>query len=79
MKIAAETLKMISLFQNLDIDDRQQIAKSMSIKKFGTKQVVISQDDDSSDVFFVVNGNVRCYVFPSYRPNPLTDPTVHQD
>ena len=63
MKVAAETLKVIAIFRDLNIEERQRLAGEMSISRFGPRQVVIAQDDDSSDVFFVVSGQVRATSF----------------
>lgn len=63
MKVTAETLKAISVFQDLDIKQRQRLAESMSMTKFGPGQQVITQDDDASDVFFIVGGQVRATLF----------------
>lgn len=63
MKVAAETLSLISIFRDLDIDSRQQLAESMHMQRYEPKRQVIAQDDDSSDVFFIVSGNVRATVY----------------
>jgi len=63
MEVTAQTLKAITVFQDLDIKQRQRLAESMSMKKFCSGQQVITQDDDSSDVFFIVGGQVRATLF----------------
>lgn len=63
MKVAAETLSVITAFRDLDIEQRRRLAEKMSVKAFGPRQVVIAQDDDSTDVFFIVSGQVRATAF----------------
>lgn len=63
MKVAKETLKAITVFQDLDIKQRQRLAESMSMRKFSPGQQALTQDDDSSDVFFIVSGYVRVTLF----------------
>ena len=62
MKITAETLQAITVFSGLELDERQKIAKAMHIQQFSAKQILISQYDESTDVFFVVSGTVRAAV-----------------
>ncbi len=63
MKVAAETLSVITVFRDLDIADRQRLAAAMRIKAFDARQLVIAQDDQSTDVFFVINGQARATLF----------------
>lgn len=63
MKVAAETLSVIRLFQDLEIDQRQKIAPAMQMQRYEAKSQVIAKDDESSDVFFVVSGQVRATLY----------------
>jgi CRP-like cAMP-binding protein len=63
MKATAETLRVITVFKDLSIEERQRLAGSMTIRRFNPRQVVIAQDDDSTDVFFVVSGHVRATLY----------------
>lgn len=65
MVVTAETLNVIRVFSELDIKQRQRLAESMAMRTLAPKQMVIAQDDDSSDVFFIVSGYVRATVFAS--------------
>ena len=63
MKVAAETLQLIMAFRELDIAQRQDLAAKMQMRSFDPKVSVITQDDESSDVFFVVSGHVRATLY----------------
>lgn len=63
MKVAAETLRAVTLFKDLDIKKRQHLAETMRIEKYAPKQPVITLDDTSTDVFFVVSGNARATLY----------------
>ena len=63
MKVAAETLNLIRVFQDLDIKQRRRLAESMKIQRYGPRSQLIVQDDRSTDVFFVVSGQVRATVY----------------
>lgn len=63
MQVAAETLSVIAVFRDLDIRERQQLARSMRIRKFAPRQVVVAHDDPSTDVYFVVSGQLRATLF----------------
>jgi len=63
VKVAAETLSVIAAFRDLDFAERKSLAATMSIKAFDARQLVIAQDDESTDVFFVVNGQVRATLY----------------
>ena len=63
MKVAAETLSLITVFRDLDIKQRRRLAESMSVRRYLAKCQVIAQESDSTDVFFVVSGQVRATVY----------------
>jgi CRP-like cAMP-binding protein len=63
MRVAAETLRVITAFKDLDIEERQRLAATMGIRRYAPGESVIAQDDDSSEVFFVVSGQVRATQF----------------
>lgn len=63
MKVAGETLSVITVFKDLEIRDRQRLAESMSMRSFEPDRQVIAQDDDATNVFFVVSGRVRSTSF----------------
>ncbi len=63
MKVAAETLRAITLFKDLDIKKRQRLAETMHLERYAPQQLVITQDDASTDVFFVVSGHARATLY----------------
>lgn len=63
MKVTAETLKLIEVFEDLDKDDRHRLAATIGAKRYAPKSQIITQDDSSSGVFFVVSGRVRATVY----------------
>lgn len=63
MKVAAEALLAITVFRDLDIDRRRRLAESMWMEIFAPNQLVIAQDEDSTDLFFVISGHVRSTLF----------------
>lgn len=63
MKAAAETLSLIVVFQDLEIEDRRRIAEQVFMRRCAPREQIITQDDDSTDVFFVISGQVRATLF----------------
>lgn len=63
MKTTAETLNLIVVFRDLPIEDRQRLAEQICIRRCKPRELVITQDDNSTDVFFVISGHVRATLF----------------
>lgn len=63
MKATAETLKTIKVFAELSLSERQNLAKLMAIRSYPTGRVLINQEDDSKDVFFLLSGHVRANMY----------------
>ncbi|MDJ0740068.1 MAG: Crp/Fnr family transcriptional regulator [Gammaproteobacteria bacterium] len=63
MKVTGETLRGITLFQDLELDQRRRLADMMQMEKYAPGQFVISTDDTSKDVFFVVSGKVKATLY----------------
>jgi CRP/FNR family cyclic AMP-dependent transcriptional regulator len=66
VKVTAETLKVIKLFSDLGLEQRQQLAGRMVARKFAARQAILTQGDMSDDVYFLLSGNVRASM---YAPN----------
>lgn len=63
MAIKAETLKAVQVFSDLDIKDREQLAGWMTEKTYSSDQPIITQEDNSKDVYFLINGHVRATMY----------------
>ena len=62
-KVVAQTLGGIALFKDLSIKDRGAIAKRCQGGQFDAGQQIISYKDQTSDVYFIVSGEVRATIF----------------
>lgn len=59
----AETLAGIELFQELPVEQRKKIAVSCRAHQYSAKHQIITHADPSTDVYFVVSGQVRATIF----------------
>lgn len=58
-KLTAESLLSVKSFSELDHEARGAIAARCSAHRYDTGQSVVSHNDESTDVFFIVSGQVR--------------------
>lgn len=58
MKINGSTLHSIIVFQGLEMDQLDEIARMMGSRTCEPKQEILAQNDDSADVFFIISGTV---------------------
>ncbi len=63
MQPTAETLAGIELFQNLNADDRRAVAGRCELHQFSPNHVVVHEQDETKDVYFIVSGLVRATMF----------------
>lgn len=63
VKVTAETLSSLLAFRELDLDQRRSLARRMAAQEFAPRQLVIAQDERSTDVYFIVSGQVRATLF----------------
>lgn len=59
IKPSAVTLGFFDIFQTLTLDERAQIATSMSAKRYKAGSFVIPSSEDAGQVYFIVSGQVR--------------------
>ncbi len=57
------SLTEIDLLQGIPPDDLKRLAQRCTWRRFGPSQQIITQNDDSRDLFHVVSGRVRVTVF----------------
>ncbi len=63
-KIPSETLlQAIEVFRDLSCEQRRVIARDIHIRRYDAKQIIISRKEPSTDVYFVVSGNVKATVY----------------
>ncbi len=63
MQPTAETLAGIELFRSLSADDRRAVAARCQLHHFSPDQVVVHEQDQTKDVYFIVSGLVRATMF----------------
>ncbi len=61
--ITAETLRGIEVFQSLAADERRALATSCDARYYSVNEQVVSRQDESSDVYFIVSGDVRVTIY----------------
>ncbi len=62
-KAPAHTLAAVMIFQDLDIEDRQRLAEQVFIRTYGRSEQVLARDDMTTEVFFVISGEVRATAY----------------
>lgn len=63
MQPTAETLAGIELFRNLNAEDRRAVAGRCQLQHFAPDQVLVHEQDETKDVYFIVSGLVRATMF----------------
>lgn len=59
----AETLGLIDFFKGLTAKERDTVASVCTASRVDANQIILSQQDPSKDVYFVVNGQLRAHIF----------------
>lgn len=62
VELTAETLYGIELFQSLPVEDRKALASRCHGHQYEAKHQIISHHEHSTDVYFIVSGNVRATI-----------------
>jgi CRP/FNR family transcriptional regulator, cyclic AMP receptor protein len=63
LRPTAETLRGIDLFADLSADERRVLAGRCQAHHYETDKRILSHEDSSSDVYFIVSGKVRVTIF----------------
>jgi len=58
-----ESLSIIDLLSGLKPADLKKIEESCSFKHYSAQEQIIDRQSDSSDVFFVIKGNIRVVIY----------------
>jgi CRP-like cAMP-binding protein len=61
--VTAETLGCIDVFRGLPREVRSTLAEQAEASRYSADQQVVSHRDDSTDVFFIVSGELRVTVY----------------
>ena len=62
-ELTAETLAGIQLFRHLPAEDRKALAERCHAHRYAAKQEIVSHAEQSSDVYFIVSGQVRATIY----------------
>ena len=57
--LSGASLGGVELFHGLGSDARQEVAKRCHGRRYGPQSQIVSHDERSGDVFFIVSGSVR--------------------
>lgn len=63
LRPTAETLRGIEIFAGLSADERRALAAQCQSHYFEANDRVVSRQDSSTDVYFIVSGRVRVTIF----------------
>ncbi len=63
--VAAATLSGIDVFRSLSTDDREALAGRCESRRYAANQQIVSYTDSSTDVYFIVSGQVRATIYSS--------------
>ncbi len=63
MELNAETLCGVDAFRHLSSEDRKRLAVHCRARRYQAGQQIISQHEETQDVFFVVTGRVRITLY----------------
>ena len=61
--VTAQTLSGLVLFRDLSVEVRTQIAQNVQAHRFESGEHIITHNDKSTDVFFIVSGEVRATIY----------------
>jgi CRP-like cAMP-binding protein len=62
-ELTAETLAGIRLFRHLPAEDRKALADRCHAHRYAAKQQIVSHAEQSTDVYFIVSGQVRATIY----------------
>ncbi len=62
-QVQGETLGAIELFADLDLAARSELAALCQGRRFAAGEVILSAREESTDVFFIISGELRITVF----------------
>ncbi len=62
-ELSAETLAGIRLFRHLPPEDRKVLANRCQAHRYAAKQQIVSHAEQSTDVYFIVSGQVRATIY----------------
>jgi CRP/FNR family cyclic AMP-dependent transcriptional regulator len=62
-ELTAETLAGIQLFRHLPAEDRKALADRCHAHRYAARQQIVSHAEQSSDVYFIVGGQVRATIY----------------
>ena len=62
-ELTAETLAGIRLFRHLPAEDRKALAGRCHAHRYAAKQQIVSHAEHSTDVYFIVSGQVRATIY----------------
>jgi len=63
LSISAIALTGIEIFSDLNVSDRQQIAKLCQGRLYEKNQVVVSHHESACNVYFIISGTVRVTIY----------------
>ncbi len=61
--LAPETFSGIKVFKNLPLESRQSLINSLHGRRYGPKQIIVSQNENTTDVYFIISGCVRSTIY----------------
>ena len=62
-ELTAQSFAGVGIFAGLDFDRRLDIARRCSAGVFDKRNVVLNAEDDSNDVYFIIEGRVRATIY----------------
>jgi CRP/FNR family transcriptional regulator, cyclic AMP receptor protein len=63
LRSTAETLRGIDIFADLGADERRDLAGRCQAHHYEADKLIVSHQDNSTDVYFIVSGKVRATIF----------------
>lgn len=63
VELTAEILGSVELFRQLPAEDRKALARGCHAHRYGAKQQIVSHAEQSTDVYFIVSGQVRATIY----------------
>jgi CRP/FNR family cyclic AMP-dependent transcriptional regulator len=63
LRPTAETLRGIDILAGLDADEHRELAGRCEAQRYEADKRIVSHDDNSTDVYFIVSGKVRVTIF----------------
>jgi CRP/FNR family transcriptional regulator, cyclic AMP receptor protein len=63
MQDARESLTSVDLFRSLPPDEIEELSRRCQWKRYGSDELVVGQEDETQDVFFIIRGQVRVTIY----------------